>query len=117
MMRVGYCPRAIPAACPRLEEIDRLMTSGKVFDRNHGEVMTDFGSWWTCPDGVIPREPEVMTNQSAAQIASCQFDLSPQEFTPNWSAAECAVRFEPLCANTGFFATSTRVLPCGLGGG
>jgi len=32
-------------------------------------------------------------------------------------AAECAVRFEPVCANMGFFATSTRVLPCGLGCG
>jgi len=34
-----------------------------------------------------------------------------------WCAAECAVRFEPIRANTGFFATSTRVLPCGLGCG
>ena len=32
-------------------------------------------------------------------------------------AAECDVRFEPMCSSTGSFATSTRVLPCGLGCG
>jgi len=32
-------------------------------------------------------------------------------------AAECAGRFEPMSANTGFFATPTRALPCGLGSG
>ena len=29
-------------------------------------------------------------------------------------AAECAVRFEPVCANTGFFATSTKCFRAGL---
>jgi len=28
-------------------------------------------------------------------------------------AAECAVRFEPVCANTGFFATSTKCFRAG----
>jgi hypothetical protein len=29
-------------------------------------------------------------------------------------AAECAVRFEPVCANIGFFATSTKCFRAGL---
>jgi hypothetical protein len=28
-------------------------------------------------------------------------------------AAECAVRFEPVCANMGFFATSTKSFRAG----
>ena len=28
-------------------------------------------------------------------------------------AAECAVRFEPVCSNTGFFATSTKCFRAG----
>jgi hypothetical protein len=94
------------------------MTSGKVFDRNQGEVMTDVGAWWTCPDGVIPRQPEVVNNQSTTQTASVPIRfVSSEGFTPNWCAAKCAVRFEPVCANTGFFATLNSVLPCWLGCG
>ena len=35
-------------------------------------------------------------------------DLVPEGFTPNRCAVKCAVRFEPLCANTGFFDTSAE---------
>jgi hypothetical protein len=34
--------------------------------------------------------------------------VSTEGFTPTRCAAECAVRFEPVCANTGFFATSSK---------
>jgi hypothetical protein len=30
-----------------------------------------------------------------------------------WCAAECAVRFEPVCANTGFFATFEKCFRAG----
>jgi hypothetical protein len=33
---------------------------------------------------------------------------------PTTCAAECAVRFEPLCANTGFFDTSAERFRAGL---
>ena len=33
---------------------------------------------------------------------------------PTRCAAECAVRFEPMRANTGFFATSTKCFRAGL---
>lgn len=32
---------------------------------------------------------------------------------PERCAAECAVRFEPVCANVGFFATSTKCFRAG----
>src|SRR5215831_12623451 len=62
--------------------------------------------------------PEVLRSSRRANHSSLH-DPDPESVgqTKYRCAAECAVRFEPMCANTGFFATSTRVLPCGLGCG
>lgn len=38
---------------------------------------------------------------------------SSQEIGLSRCAAECAVRFEPVCANVGFFATSTKCFRAG----
>jgi hypothetical protein len=45
----------------------------------------------------------------------CAFPgVNPTEFR---CAAECAVHFEPLCANASFFRYFNKVLPSGLGWG
>jgi hypothetical protein len=42
------------------------------------------------------------------------FETSPSAAPIKYEKLRCAVRFEPMCAKSGFFNTSSKVLPCGL---
>jgi hypothetical protein len=49
-------------------------------------------------------KPQTQTNERPKQ----------DRFAINMCAAECAARFEPVCANMGFFGTSTKCFRAGL---
>ena len=93
------CPQAVRLSCNvkrRLSDFRAFPGGGQIEIRFGGTVVVQ----GTVEAGTLKFSSTNLTRKSVGQ-------------TRNRCAAECAVRFEPMCANTGFFATSTKCFRAG----